>query len=197
MKKDLKQGKDTKEKTFAAIKDILPSNLMGKHREPVVVRRPNQFAPKITHTFNDSEILIQKDFEELKDFGDVNTPRANEPSFQEQNYDYISCLSKDPMLWKPANHFFRFLLGDNKKTYESFIKWADDLPNMCNFNFKRFNWIDDTTVSYSNSSQTTSNDDIRVCDYVEREETEEAYALRIAELDKSKPKNGKKIVYVI
>jgi hypothetical protein len=56
----------------------------------------------------------------------------------------------------------------------------------------RFRWNDDTLIMYK-STIFTLNEEINLCSFTEREETDEDFQARIAELEKQKVKQtGKK-----
>lgn len=195
MKKDQKGQKETKEKVFMPIKDILPPSLLAKQREPWSIKRVGSFEQPSVNQAASQLPNIETEFEEWREGAEIMPAKPGDPIYQEQNYEYIHALFHGPILWKRPKEFFKYQLAVKDSSTAPEVKIFDDLKFVAQKTAKVF-WKDDTTISYH--SITPVNDlEPKICEFNEREESEEEYQARVAELEKQKAKTGgKKVVHV-
>jgi hypothetical protein len=195
MKKDQKGQKETKEKTFMPIKDILPPSLLAKQREPVSIKRIASFEPPTTAQPTSHSPNPETEFEEWRENTEIPLAKLGDPLYQENDYEYIRALISGPSLWKRPREFFRYQIAARNSLAVPEIRIADDLKFITQKTASVF-WKDDTNISY-HILPPVDETEVKFCDFNEREESEEEYQARVAELEKQKGKTGgKKVIHV-
>lgn len=178
------------------VKDVLPTTLLGRQREPAPVKRPpapeaeERADPKAAVTFLDLHFAEWTPACEVVDHKDAKEPKG---PFKEDDYDYLELPREQVCVWKRAADFFGIqkVLEGAPDEATVFLQTQDDIfEKKSPQKFSRL--IDDTRVTYEGTTLEPATD-FAVCDFEEEEESDAAFALRQAESDQNfKPKPGLK-----
>jgi len=151
-KKDHKLGNSKR----TTPKEIVPSNLLSKFREPITFKNTADYKDMKDIETKDKNVR-QIGFDLWPENIDKYIDTTNKETFKEKNYDYITSCVDSKLVWKKPQQFFKMINRDKADNFKNHKPLDDmELLTSLNLDLEYYSTKDDIRFNPQRKNSSTS-----------------------------------------